>query len=371
MLELRILNGLHRGATLPLDERALSVGADEDADVVLVDPGIEAEHATLTLTEQGWALFTREGAVLSADDNEPRESLELQPGDFARLGHVWVTVVDADEPWTNPPPEPVESEAVADEPYAQAEEQTDAMMEGNEPYRDSPLDDPQTIAAELQAAPVTETVAPPVDQTPRSTRSVGALLSRRSKLFFLPLGLATVLSACAAYTMTARTSEEAVPVKALPPAVSDKAGSQPLQALDPAKAEAPKPAPLSQMELREAFRKRLKEVDLLKRFDLKLKDNNWTMQAALDDDEAMRFERILTSFIQTHKITFPVNAKIGNAEAMLPFRITQVISGSNASVVTQDGNRLYIGDEYRGVRLVAIEGSHLKFEGDRKIKVKW
>ena len=34
--ELRILNGLHRGGILPLDESTLLIGSNEDADVVLV-----------------------------------------------------------------------------------------------------------------------------------------------------------------------------------------------------------------------------------------------------------------------------------------------------------------------------------------------
>ena len=45
VLELRILNGLHRGATLPLDGDAAALGSDESNDIVLLDPGIEPRHA--------------------------------------------------------------------------------------------------------------------------------------------------------------------------------------------------------------------------------------------------------------------------------------------------------------------------------------
>jgi type III secretion protein D len=396
MLELRILNGLHRGATLPLDERPLVIGASDDADVVLVDPGIETEHATLTLTAQGWSLSTLDGAVLGADHNRPHATLDLEAGDFARLGHVWMTVVDSESPWENPPPEPADSDVDdagdvadagvagdADSMYEQVDDHAHAEAEENEPYRDSPLDDPQHMETEasaigVQTAPKAEAAGPAMTQASRPRWHLGRLASRRSKMIFVPLALATVVSACAAYTMTTRTSEEAAPKTSNVPSAPKLSAMQLPQPKasksDPqmSQPKASKPDPqMSQMELREAFRTRLKEVDLLKRFDLKLRDNAWTMQAALDDEEAIRFERMLTSFIHTHNIKFPVNAKIGNTEAMLPFRVIQVISGSNASVVTQDGNRLYIGDEYRGLRLVAIEGNQLKFEGDRKIKVKW
>jgi len=180
-------------------------------------------------------------------------------------------------------------------------------------------------------------------------------------MLMVPFALATVLSACAAYTITA-TSEKDTPFKS--------AAANPLPGSQPAPAAAPKPAP-QPVDLRAAFRERLREVSLLHRIDLDLKEGKWTMHAALDDEEAARFERVLAQFIHTHNITFPVSAKIGSAEAMLPFRIRQVISGSNASIITQDGNRIYVGDTYRGLRLVAIEGNELRFDGERRIKVKW
>ncbi len=51
MLELRILTGLHRGATLPLEGDIIRMGQEPDNDIVLRDPGMPA-HASL---------FTRQG----------------------------------------------------------------------------------------------------------------------------------------------------------------------------------------------------------------------------------------------------------------------------------------------------------------------
>lgn len=384
MFELRILSGLHRGATLPLDERPLVIGASEDADVVLVDPDIETQHATLTLTSQGWSLSTLGGTVLGAEHNRPFTSLDLQAGDFARIGHVWLTVVDSESRWQSPPPEPVQSEEPDDAMGAegphdeQPADQANAGVEDYEPYRDSPLDDPQNAAAtalkggEQAAMTAEEGVAEKAGGKAGRTRQ--RMSWRRSKMVLAPLALVTILSACAAYTISSRSQNDSKPKTPVAASASASAASQ----SDTGAAEQRMPAaakagqqPMSQQELREAFRKRLKDVDLLRRFELKLKDNNWKMQAALDDEEAARFERILASFIHAHNITFPVNAKIGSAEAMLPFRVREVISGANASVVTDNGNRLYIGDEYQGVKLVAVEGHQLRFEGERKIKVKW
>lgn len=95
------------------------------------------------------------------------------------------------------------------------------------------------------------------------------------------------------------------------------------------------------------------------------------MQAALDEEDAERFQRMLKAFMKRYDIHFPVNVKIGSAEAMLPFRIQQVISGNNASIVTDDGRRMYVGDEYRGTKLAAIDGNQLSFTGKRSIDIKW
>lgn len=391
MIELRILSGLHRGATLPLNERPLVVGASEDADVVLVDPDIEAQHATLTLTAQGWSLSALGGTVLGAEHNRPFTSLDLQVGDFARLGHVWLTVVDSESRWQSPPPEPAQSDASdaamgADSLHdEQPALQADAGGENYEPYRDSPLDDQQNAEARAldgggQEVSMAEEAAAEAmakkagGKHPRAGRNRLRPGWRRSKMVIAPLALVTILSACAAYTISSRSKKDSALKTSVALSASSSAASQPsATAAEPRTQTASKtsPQPMSQQELREAFRKRLRDVDLLKRFDLKLKDNDWKMQAALDDEEAARFERILTSFIHTHNITFPVNAKVGSSESMLPFRIREVVSGANASVVTEDGNRLYIGDEYLGVRLAAVDGHQLKFEGERKIKVKW
>jgi type III secretion protein D len=259
--------------------------------------------------------------------------------------------------------------------------------------------------------------APPKRAAAKAARAAGW---RRSKMIVLPLALATILSACAAYSITSHGEADGAPgaskaaerrgaagkdagqaaaqlaaafasrpglAPSVSPASSAPASGSPASSAELASSAlaassaptssatvAQSPAPqrkATPQQLREAFRNRLAEVDLLKRINLDLRDNEWTMQASLDADEAARFDRILKAFVQAHNIKFPVHARVGSAEVMLPFRVREVITGANAGIVTQDGRRLYVGDEYRGLRLVAVEGSHLQFDGERKIKVQW
>ncbi len=353
MLELRILSGLHRGASLPLDDDTVVIGADDAADVVLLDPGIETTHASLRKTSTGWALSPTGGEVLGADTNVPLQSLDLQPGEFGRIGRVWLTVVDAGTAWSDPPPDPVDIEPDDLQSGKDGEMAARASDGAHDVHEVHHALDVQG-AADAGGAQGDGTGARPDDNGPEAAE---ASTRRKSRLVLPMVIIAIVLSAWGAYQLVGGDAGHS-PLK---PGIAAAGGTQP----------AAKPFALTQEELRTAFRKRLAEVDLLKAFDLNLRDNAWTMQAALDDEEAARFERTLATFVNQHKITFPITAKVGNAEHMLPFKIRQVISGANASVITLDGNRMYVGDEYMGMRLVAIKGSRLTFMGKRKIEVRW
>lgn len=367
MRELRILSGLHRGAALPLGDESLVVGADESADVVLLDPGIEPEHASLRDTGAGWALSSLNGAVFGNDTNKPLTSIDFLPGECGRIGAVWVTVVDESADWQDPPPEPVDIET-GDLQSDTAQEPEDG---GTENHADAHAHADADDTPEQEPAPAEpEAAAPPADgeQVAGAPETAGVRTWSRAQVILGALALVTVVAAVGGYQISGRGSGS-MPYKR---GVKPDTGTPVQPAKDPAlSADTDNDNLVTPEELRTAFRKRLAEVDLLKRFDLKLRDNSWTMQAVLDDEEAARFERVMAAFVSQHRITFPINARIGNAEHMLPFKITQVISGANASVVTADGNRLYIGDEYQGLRLVAVSGSRVTFMGKRKIEVKW
>ena len=347
MHELRIVSGLHRGATLPLDDHPHLFGASDADDVVLVDPGIEAGHATLSRNDSGWLLSAGNGVVCGTDSNQPMTLIDLKPGEFARLGKVWMCVAAQDAPWENPPPDP------ADTVLFDAADDADEVDEAD--FETAAQDDAGNVAS----------------QPARPARR------NRRRMMYIPLALAAVLSA-AAYAITSRPDQAAASLDIhsdMRPGSKGRLDVLPSGAKQETEARGKKPSTqaerLTPAELRDAFRKRLADADLLKHFDLNLKDDSWTMQAALDDEETRRFERILAAFMSAHDITFPVHAKVGKGELMLPFKIRQVVSGTHASIVTQDGERLYVGDEYLGVRVVAIQGNHLTFAGKRKIEVIW
>ncbi|MFL6608935.1 MAG: FHA domain-containing protein, partial [Pseudomonas sp.] len=79
MFELRVLSGLHRGAALPLVGEQWVVGAAEDADLALYDPGICGRHAAVSLVQGQWLLASLEGVVCNGQ-GQPWAATEPLPG---------------------------------------------------------------------------------------------------------------------------------------------------------------------------------------------------------------------------------------------------------------------------------------------------
>lgn len=118
MFELRVLDGSHEGAALPLFGEQWSIGCHPDADLVLSDPGIAEQHARLRLIDANWSvqaeaglLHSDEGQVLAHIANLPLNAVFL-------IGVVRLCVALADQPWPQaavptPPPPPVNKPVAA------------------------------------------------------------------------------------------------------------------------------------------------------------------------------------------------------------------------------------------------------------------
>ncbi|KRP62530.1 FHA domain-containing protein [Pseudomonas trivialis] len=110
MFELRVLDGQHEGAALPLFGEQWSIGCHADADLVLSDPGVAEQHARLRLGDANWSvqaeaglLHSAEGEVLAHIPNLPLNAVFL-------IGIVRLCVALADQPWPQavaPTPPPV------------------------------------------------------------------------------------------------------------------------------------------------------------------------------------------------------------------------------------------------------------------------
>lgn len=113
MFELRVLDGLHQGAALPLFGEQWSIGAHADADLVLNDAGIAERHARLRLIDNNWSVQAEAGLLHGADGQVLAQIANLALNVPFAVGRIRLCVTLADQPWP-PAPAPVEPPAAAE-----------------------------------------------------------------------------------------------------------------------------------------------------------------------------------------------------------------------------------------------------------------
>lgn len=99
MYELRVLDGLHQGAALPLFGEQWSLGANADADLLLDDPGIAEHHARLLLAEGRWSVQAEAGLLKNSDGQMLAQIGDLALNTAFVIGTVRLCVSPADQPW--------------------------------------------------------------------------------------------------------------------------------------------------------------------------------------------------------------------------------------------------------------------------------
>lgn len=103
MFELRVLDGLHQGAALPLFGEQWSLGAHAQADLVLSDPGIAEQHALLRLVGSTWSVQAQAGLLQDAKAQVVAQITPLALGEQFGVGAIRLCVAVADQPWPEAP----------------------------------------------------------------------------------------------------------------------------------------------------------------------------------------------------------------------------------------------------------------------------
>jgi type III secretion protein D len=371
-LELRILAGLHRGACIPVQPgEDLRIGSDESCDVVLVDADWTALTARLRLGADGWSLSAEDSG--DAPGSHPEGTTDVPRGwsQTLDLAGVRFTVCDSSAPWSFEAHEPVApSPSVEDalapvDDFALGTNALDALQALQaHPTADDAMDGtPQDSASSGATGPTAPT--PTARPTARKGFGRGAIAL---------MGVAVI--GLAGYSLASAYAPDRVPDKSTDrrsAAARDAAltGASDGDLAAASASLAASAAVPTEDELRQRFTERLKEAELLAHVDTQLTGPRWTVQGNLGPDEAQRLERVVVGFIRQHRPPVSIQAKILSAEELLPFKIQQITAGANASVVTTDGRRFYVGDGDGGYTLAKVDANAIVFTGKRRIEVLW
>ncbi|MCX8957602.1 type III secretion system inner membrane ring subunit SctD [Erwinia psidii] len=312
MHELRVLTGLHRGAALPLSGEQWWIGAAEDADLALYDPGIKDRHCQLLKTLQGWVVKALEGPLNDNEGQRCEELTDVQPGTAFAIGHIWLSIVNAATPWPEEADESVQEQG-----------QEQAAPQADEPAMLATTQETSVVAvAEKKPLPIW------------------------AKAIYLLLTLLLVMLLGSWLLNASMASPSAPPTPG-------------------------KPALAGVERTRQVLTSMLLDRGLEKNVTISSDKNSLTLNGNLSDEDNQRLQRMMRTFYHHFDVRLAIHNQASPINSRLPFNIVQITSGPHANIVTDGGQRIFIGDEVDQLRLVSINTDSIEFAGRENIRVKW
>jgi type III secretion protein D len=295
MLELRILNGLHQGASLSLDTEDLMLGSSLDADIELMDQGIVNRHCAIeySKTRSQWVLKSLEGDLFSASGKRPIKNLAIQRELVVKLGDIYIGFFAPDDPWD----------------LARYSQMTD-----------------------LSASPKT-----------------AARFSLKN--YRVHIALAAVVGSLVTYSIADDGSGD-----------NSDAGINNLHDLATVN-----PHASDNMKVLENM---LRQRGLLHSVTIQQTDNGWALIGHMADDELATVERMVSRFREENP-GVELDNQTAPRNRVLPFKIKSVSSGLYAHVLTTDGDRIYVGDSFKGFTLKKIDTDKILFAGATDVELLW
>lgn len=118
------------------------------------------------------------------------------------------------------------------------------------------------------------------------------------------------------------------------------------------------------------FKKMLKQREIQ---DIKIvvNDNHWSLEGSLESNNFAKLKRMLIRFKKYHPNDINISNNVVKVSDSLPFEIVKIIAGPYGHVESRDGHKLYLGNEYKGFKLISIQKNELVFYGKKQIKVRW
>jgi type III secretion protein D len=124
-------------------------------------------------------------------------------------------------------------------------------------------------------------------------------------------------------------------------------------------------------EARTVLERMLRDAELDTRLQLSESAGAWQLRGAIDDEERLRAGRVIARLHRQVPDAPSVTLRQVSQAELLPFKVDSVMSGPSANVTIGKGRRLYVGDEFGGWKLVAIDAGKVVFQGQRRVEIDW
>ncbi|RWR00981.1 hypothetical protein ED28_16155 [[Pantoea] beijingensis] len=322
MYELRVLNGLHEGAALPLSGNLWWIGNTVESDLQLCDNGIKARHCQLVRQDdQSWLLLAEEGIVCNREGERQTIPLSIVPGEIFTLNGVWICLEAAETEWS-----------------------------GNQI-----IPQPQVQTAIKPVQPVQQDRQEPIGE------QIAAMVPAKKSLFKRLLPPWTQITAVSLLLLFAITVTSWI----LQPGIAEQSTETTTQLS--------KPHLDNNVAIRTVVEHMLRERQLNGVVKIDTSKKSVILRGSLPKDQLPVVQRMVDNVEKNYHLGVPLINDTEARATTLPFRITQITDGSKANIVTEDGQRLFIGDEHSGFRLVRISTNEVQFRGqdNNDITVNW
>ena len=110
MRHLRVLNGIKRGAVLPLNIPKITIGSSLENDLVLIDPGINEHHLKIEIINPenisdhksnniAYILSPLNESCLNFKGKKQQHSIKIYKDNYFHINNIWMTIHDEDDIW--------------------------------------------------------------------------------------------------------------------------------------------------------------------------------------------------------------------------------------------------------------------------------
>lgn len=308
MNELRVISGLHRGVSLPLDGDVVIIGSSFDADIALVDPGITDQHIKIEtstkLPKNCWNLIILDGKTWDEKGNVLTSTVTAKIGNKFNIAGIWIMLCEENTPW--------------------------------------PSGDVGFIT------PIVK------QEIPKKSNAV--LVKIYSAVVGILIGIVTLTHAGSWQKETTPRHEENK--KLINDALQYEKRANTLTDI------------LSEDEYISIFNRMLKERNL-EEVKVTVQKDGWLLSGAINTEEKDKLQRMILRYNSKYGEPNPINNQVEIENTELPFSIVKIISGPMGHIEADDGHKLYVGNSYKGMKLVGIKSDTILFTGKNNIEVKW
>ena len=117
------------------------------------------------------------------------------------------------------------------------------------------------------------------------------------------------------------------------------------------------------------LKSRLEKAGLLEKIKFEVRANDIRLTGDLNRDDHRRFETLFRKFIQEFGKVLTVQANIKTNALPLPFGIQAAIGGDVPFVVTDKGEKVWVGGYIQGYRLMSVDDQRIVFSGPEDVIV--